>query len=193
VPCWEVTDSSHSDPPLGAVQRILKAARFASIKHVKQKRKGSAAEPYLNHLIEVAELVSSAMRRLDEDLICAALLHDVLEDTPTTEQELARAFGPEVAAVVAEVTDDKSLDKAERKRRQIAHAPHLSVRAQTIKIADKISNLRAIVETPPADWSIERKREYFQWARQVVDACPAPNDVLKSEFARTAEREDQLA
>jgi (p)ppGpp synthase/HD superfamily hydrolase len=184
--------SSASLSELSAVQNILKAARFASIKHVRQKRKGEAGEPYLNHLIEVAELVSRAISAPDTNLIAAALLHDTVEDTRTTTDELVQEFGPDVAGLVAEMTDDKSLPNAERKRLQTEHAPHLSSRAQTIKIADKISNLRGILFTPPADWDLQKKREYFAWAARVVDGCTAPNPFLKEEFARTMKNVDRL-
>jgi (p)ppGpp synthase/HD superfamily hydrolase len=192
VPCWKVTQSTELDPTLVAIQGILKAARFASVKHVSQRRKGVAAQPYLNHLVEVAELVSLAIAEPDPNLIAAALLHDTIEDTGTSQEELLREFGPDIAGLVAEVTDDKALPKAERKRLQIEHAPHLSARAQTIKIADKISNLRAILSTPPEDWDLRRKRDYFAWARQVVDACPAPNPFLKREFADAVQKVDAL-
>jgi (p)ppGpp synthase/HD superfamily hydrolase len=181
-----------SSATLDAIQGILKAARFASQKHVSQKRKGAAAEPYLNHLIEVAELVSRAIAEPDTNLIAAALLHDTIEDTKTSKEELVQEFGPDVAGLVAEVTDDKSLPKAERKRLQVEHAPHLSARAQTIKIADKVSNLRGILFTPPEDWDSRRKREYFAWATRVVDACTAPNPFLKEEFAQVARQGDRL-
>jgi len=188
-----VNHSANHDPTLPAIQGILKAARFASLKHVRQKRKGVAAEPYLNHLIEVADLVASAITESDTNLIAAALLHDTIEDTGTTRDELVREFGPDVAGLVAEVTDDKSLPKAERKRLQIEHAPHLSARAQTVKIADKISNLRGILFTPPEDWDLRRKREYFAWAKNVVDACSAPNAFLKQEFAQVLQQADSLS
>jgi len=177
---------------LGAIQAVLKAAHFASIKHVGQKRKGVAGEPYLNHLIEVAELVSRAITEPDTNLIAAALLHDTVEDTRTSHEELLREFGPDIAGLVAEVTDDKSLPKHERKRLQVEHAPHISARAQAVKIADKISNLRALLLTPPVDWDLRRKREYFAWAKSVVDACTAPNPVLKEEFAKTLQNVEAL-
>jgi (p)ppGpp synthase/HD superfamily hydrolase len=192
VSCWKVTHSNSADPTLDAIHGILKAARFASLKHVSQKRKGAAAEPYLNHLIEVAELVSNAINEPDTNLIAAALLHDTVEDTETTREELVHEFGTDVAGLVTEVTDDKSLPQAERKRLQIEHAPHLSARAQRIKIADKISNLRGVLLTPPEDWDLRRKREYFAWGKQVVDACPAPNSYLKAEFERTYRRIEEL-
>jgi GTP diphosphokinase / guanosine-3',5'-bis(diphosphate) 3'-diphosphatase len=164
-------------------QAVLKAALFAAEKHSGQRRKGTAAEPYVNHLL-VAELVSSALSEPDTNLVIAALLHDTIEDTDVTKEELVHAFGPAVADLVVEVTDDKSLPKAERKRLQIVNASNISVRAQAIKLADKISNLRAIHSSPPADWSVERRREYVQWAKQVVDGLTAPNPALKTEFER---------
>jgi guanosine-3',5'-bis(diphosphate) 3'-pyrophosphohydrolase len=170
---------------LNAVQSILTAALFAAEKHARQKRKGIAAEPYINHVLEVAQLVAGALTQPDADLVIAALLHDTVEDTGTTEDELAERFGSDVASLVTELTDDKSLPKQERKRLQVANARKKSVRAQTIKLADKISNLRAILFSPPADWSEHRKAEYFDWAKQVVDGLTAPNPLLKAEFEKT--------
>ena len=140
----------------------------------------------------MADLVASSLTEAaDTNLIIAALLHDVVEDTPTTNQEVAERFGPDVAALVAEVTDDKSLPKAERKRLQIETAPKKSKRAQSIKVADKISNLRAILHSPPTDWDQERKKEYFDWAKKVVDGLTAPNAVLKAEFGKTLQDFDE--
>jgi (p)ppGpp synthase/HD superfamily hydrolase len=170
------------------IHAILAAARFASEKHAGQKRKGAAGEPYVNHVLEVAELVSSALRECDANLIIAALLHDTIEDTSVTRDELAQRFGPDVADLVVELTDDKSLPKAERKRLQVQHAPKISPRAQIIKLADKISNLRSILYSPPADWDYERKKEYFEWGKQVVDALSAPDAALKTEFENTYRR-----
>jgi guanosine-3',5'-bis(diphosphate) 3'-pyrophosphohydrolase len=120
----------------------------------------------------------------DTNLVMAALLHDTVEDVGVTKEELAEVFGSDVANLVLEVTDDKSLPKQERKRLQIVNAPHKSVRAQVIKLADKISNLRAVLASPPTDWSVQRQREYFEWAKQVVDALSAPSQSLKAEFER---------
>jgi guanosine-3',5'-bis(diphosphate) 3'-pyrophosphohydrolase len=175
-----------------SVQHVLDAALFAARKHANQKRKGAAAEPYINHLIEVAQLVSMAVRDPDTNLVIAALLHDTIEDVGVTKEELIQRFGPDVAELVAEVTDDKSLPKEERKRLQIEHAPKKSIRAQTIKLADKISNLRSILSSPPVQWDYERKRQYFEWGKQVVDALSAPNPVLKPEFERTYQRFDEI-
>jgi len=177
---------NHDDTGCTApVRRILAAARFAAGKHAQQKRKGAGGEPYINHLIEVAELIVSSSDGLDTDLIMAGLLHDTVEDTGATLTELTQRFGSDVAGLVAEVTDDKSLPDKTRKRLQVETAPHKSARAQTLKLADKISNLRAILVSPPVGWSLERKREYFEWAKAVVDGLPAPNPMLKSEFDKT--------
>ncbi len=146
------------------------------------------AEPYINHLVEVAELVAGALTELDTNLIIAAILHDTIEDAGVTSEELTQRFGTDVAELVAEVTDDKLLPKEDRKRLQVEHAPKLSARAQTIKLADKISNLRSILLSPPEDWSLERKREYFRWAAQVVEGLTAPNPALRSEFESTLKR-----
>jgi (p)ppGpp synthase/HD superfamily hydrolase len=172
-------------PDLAAVRNILMAATFAAERHAGQRRKGAASEPYVNHLLEVAHLVASALTEPDTNLVIAALLHDTIEDVGVTNAEIAGMFGSDVAELVAEVTDDKSLPKAERKRLQIANAPKKSVRAQVIKLADKLSNLRAILDSPPAGWSDERKREYVEWAKRVVDALPNPNPVLKAAFEAT--------
>ena len=176
---------------IGSVQDILGAACFAAEKHASQRRKGVAKEPYINHLLEVAGLVANALTEPDTDLVIAALLHDIIEDARVSKDDLQR-FGPDVAELVAEVTDDRSLPQAERKRRQIVHAPHLSVRAQTIKLADKISNLRGILNSPPADWSLQRKCEYLAFANKVVDGLTAPNPFLKAEFDTTQRKLENL-
>jgi (p)ppGpp synthase/HD superfamily hydrolase len=168
-----------------AMQRILAAARFAAEKHAGQKRKGLAREPYINHLIEVAELIVAASETLDTNLVMAGLLHDTIEDTDTTAEDLEGRFGSDVTSLVLEATDDKSLPKETRKALQIETAPHKSPRAQTLKLADKISNLRSLLASPPAEWSTDRRRQYGEWARQVVQGFTTPNPVLKAQFDRT--------
>ena len=177
---------------IAQTQAILSAARFAAEKHSRQRRKGDAAEPYINHLIEVAELVSMALPEPDTNLVIAALLHDSIEDADVTAGDLASRFGADVAGLVDEVTDDKSLPKQERKRLQVENASKKSARAQTIKLADKISNLRSMLSSPPAGWDYERRREYFVWARRVVDGLTAPNPMLKAEFESTFSKFDGL-
>jgi guanosine-3',5'-bis(diphosphate) 3'-pyrophosphohydrolase len=172
------------------VEQVLAAALFAAEKHASQRRKGAAGIPYINHLLEVAHMVSENSDPADTNLILAALLHDVVEDTPTTLAELEQRFGRDVAALVAEVTDDKSLPRETRKALQVQNAPYQSVRAQMIKLADKVSNLRSIISAPP-DWSYERKRQYFDWAKQVVDRLTAPDGRLKAEFNRVYRQFDE--
>ena len=174
------------------LHKILEAAHFAAVKHAGQRRKGATADPYVNHLLEVAELISGAIPDADPTLVIAALLHDTVEDVGVTKEDLVQRFGARAADLVMEVTDDKSLPKDERKRLQIEHAPKLSVGAQTIKLADKISNLRAILISPPVDWSFERRKQYFEWAKQVVDALSSPNPGLKQEFNRLYTRAESL-
>lgn len=177
-----MADDHDSPIASGPVQQILAAARFAAEKHASQRRKGVAGEPYVNHLIEVAQLIASSSEALDSHLVMAGLLHDTIEDCGVTYQELERQFGCDVANLVAEVTDDKSLPKATRKALQVENAPKKSVRAQVIKLADKISNLRSMLDSPPADWDLERRRQYFEWAHQVVNGLRQPNPMLKAEF-----------
>jgi len=179
------TPNNQQNP--AAIQRILAAAQFAAEKHAQQRRKGAAQEPYINHLIEVARLIADSSDQLDPELIMAGLLHDTVEDTGVTKEEIAHKFGPDVASLVAEVTDDKTLPKETRKALQVKNAPKKSLRGQTLKLADKISNLRSILHSPPADWNHERRRQYFDWAKQVVDGLPSPNPKLKAEFDRVYE------
>jgi (p)ppGpp synthase/HD superfamily hydrolase len=168
-------------PGLGGPLLVARALDFAARAHVEQRRKGVAAEPYVNHLAEVAALLAEAMPD-DAALIAAGLLHDAVEDTATTGAELAAAFGPDVAALVAEVTDDKSLPKQERKRLQVATAHAKSRRARMLKLADKTSNLRALVKSPPDAWDLERRRRYVAWAAEVVAGCRGVDASLEAAF-----------
>ena len=161
---------------------IARAFDFAARKHAGQRRKGQAAEPYVNHLAEVARLVAEATGGDDAVAVLGALLHDTIEDTGTTRAELEKEFGAEVAALVAEVTDDKTLPKAERKQQQVDRAPHKSARAKMIKLADKTSNLRSIAASPPVGWDWERQRDYFEWAGRVADGCRGVNAQLERWF-----------
>ncbi|MGE0684401.1 MAG: HD domain-containing protein [Candidatus Binatia bacterium] len=164
---------------------FLRALHFAADKHRDQRRKGEEASPYVNHLIEVVELLAHEGNVTDLITLQAAILHDTLEDTQTTAEELEDMFGSEVRQVVEEVTDDKRLPKAERKRLQIEHAPGLSARAKVVKLADKISNILGIIQTPPAGWSLARRREYLDWSDQVVAGCRDDNDTLEKLYDET--------
>ena len=165
---------------LTTLPAILKALHFAASKHRDQRRKDVEASPYINHPIEVVELLSRVGGVQDLTTLQAAILHDTIEDTKTVPEELEEAFGSEVRRVVEEVTDDKRLPKLERKRLQIEHAPQLSERAKQIKLADKISNVRSVTQTPPADWPLQRRREYLDWTEQVVAGLRGCNTSLES-------------
>lgn len=164
------------------MNRLLAALAFAAHKHRDQRRKDVAASPYINHPIALANVLANEAGIDDERVLIAAILHDTLEDTETTLQELSREFGQEIAAIVQEVSDDKSLPKAERKRLQIEHAATASRRAKLVKLADKICNLRDIAVGPPADWSPQRQREYFDWSKAVIDRLRGVNPALEHIF-----------
>ena len=161
---------------------------FAAHKHRAQRRKDKEASPYINHPIALADVLVNEGGVDDPVALCAAVLHDTIEDTVTSYEELQQRFGKEVADVVLEVTDDKTLLKAERKERQVTHAPHLSQRARLVKLADKICNLRDIASNPPATWPLERKQEYYEWAKRVIDglrgAHPGLERLFDREYAR---------
>ena len=169
------------------ISRVLSAATFAAERHRDQRRKGKHASPYINHPLALASLLAERGER-DPTLLMAALLHDTVEDTATSFEDIERAFGREVADIVREVTDDKTLGKAERKRLQIEHATRLSRAAKLVKLADKICNLRDVVVSPPADWSQQRKRDYFDWAKAVVDRMRGVHPELEALFDREYRR-----
>lgn len=161
---------------------LLKAIEFAACKHKGQRRKDVDASPYINHPISVASVLRETGEVADPSVIAAALLHDTIEDTETTYDELRGQFGDEIADIVTEVTDTKWLAKAVRKRLQISKAAKATKGAKLVKLADKLCNLRDIIASPPADWTVERKREYFDWARAVVDQIRGTNARLEQRF-----------
>jgi (p)ppGpp synthase/HD superfamily hydrolase len=159
---------------------------------VDHRRKGERAEPYVNHLAEVADLVAEATNGNDPNLVIAAVLHDTIEDTGLTYAELEAQFGLDVADLVAEVTDDKQLPSSERKKLQVEHAGRISTRAKLLKLADKTSNLRSIANSPPSDWSGERKQQYLNWARKVATGLRGVNVWLEGQFDEAARHLDQI-
>lgn len=161
---------------------ILDAVAFAAHKHRDQRRKDTHATPYINHPIALAHVLWHEANIKDPTVLVAAILHDTVEDTDTTPEELAANFGTEVRDIVMQVTDDKSLPKAERKVRQITKAPHLTTPAKWVKLADKICNLRDIQAAPPADWPLERCQQYFDWAHQVVNGLRGSHPQLEALF-----------
>jgi len=167
--------------------RETDALRFACEQHAEQTRKGHRPEPFVLHPLRVA-------RRLlahdldDPELISAALLHDVLEDTDCPPEEIEQRFGPEVLHIVRELTDDKELLKSLRKQYQVERANLLGLKARLIRIADKTDNVADLVEDPPAGWSLHRRRDYVAWARRVVDRIRGTHPGLEDEFDHTAQR-----
>lgn len=161
---------------------VLKALAFAAHKHRDQRRKDPEASPYINHPIALANVLVNEGGIVDLETLCAALLHDTIEDTETTEDELAEEFGVTISSLVMEVTDDKSLPKADRKYLQIEHAPHLSGKAKALKLADKICNLRDVAACPPTEWSLDRRQAYFDWAKDVIDGVRGDYSLLEKVF-----------
>jgi GTP diphosphokinase / guanosine-3',5'-bis(diphosphate) 3'-diphosphatase len=170
------------------MKRILHAMKFAAEKHTRQRRKNADATPYINHPIEVAEHLARVGQCSDEDVLIAALLHDTIEDTNTTFDEIKSLFGLRVANIVMECTDDKSLEKAERKRLQIFNAPKKSPEAKCVKIADKTCNLESILVDPPSGWSAQRQRDYFDWAEKVIQGLLGVNEPLDNYVSDTLAR-----
>ena len=160
---------------------LARAFHYACKCHAQQKRKGAAGEPYVNHLADVARRVAEATDGIDTNLIAAALLHDTIEDVGVSREDLVVTFGEDIAALVVEVTDDNSLEKAERKRLQVTSAAKKSDRAKMLKLADKASNVRAMVASPP-DWPDQRKREYADWAEAVAEGLRGVNETLEIEL-----------
>lgn len=170
--------NSESEAVLAAV---IKCVNFAAVKHKDQRRKDPEQTPYINHPVGVAYLlVESGVK--DLAVLQAALLHDTVEDTETSHEELVLEFGPKVAGIVAEVTDDKNLDKQERKRLQIINAHSASREAKLVKLADKLYNLRDLERSIPQGWTQERVEEYFQWAAKVVAGCRGNSEFLEGEL-----------
>ena len=161
---------------------FFRALSFAAERHRADTRKDSSRTPYVNHVIEVAACLACEGAVTDETLLTAAILHDTVEDTPTTLEELADVFGPGVAGLVREMTDDKSLPKQQRKVLQVEHAPAASPGAKQIKIADKICNVRDVATNPAEGWSVDRRADYLDWAEQVVAGCRGVNPALDAAF-----------
>ena len=166
----------------GDLKLLLKALGFAAYKHKNQRRRDVEASPYINHPITLANILCNEAHVTDSKVICAALLHDTLEDTDTTAAELEQEFGAAICGIVMDVTDDKTLRKAERKQLQIEHAARISEQAKLVKLADKISNLRDMDSCPPEGWDLQRRREYFDWARAVIDRLRGVHGTLETIF-----------
>lgn len=168
--------------PNQAISLLIRALAFAAQKHRDQRRKDINASPYINHPIALADVLCSEGNIDDEITLCAAVLHDTIEDTETTKSELRETFGDDICNIVLEVSDDKNLPKIERKRLQVDRAAHASQKAKLVKLADKICNLRDMVDNPPATWDIQRRQEYFDWSKQVIDQLRGTHEKLELTF-----------
>lgn len=166
---------------------ILKALRFATEKHNDQRRRDSKSSPYINHPIQVAETLWRVGDVRDTALLVAAILHDTIEDTDVTPDEIRREFGEEVLELVLEVTDDKSLPKEVRKQLQIVNAPKKSPRAKMLKLADKICNVYDMTHFPPSNWSLLRKQEYLLWSEKVIQGVRGSNKNLEARYDEVLE------
>jgi len=159
--------------------------KFSAEKHRDQRRKDEQASPYINHPIEVANVLWTVGEVYDITTIIGALLHDTIEDTDTTPEEILNNFGEDVLALVLEVSDDKNLPKKERKLRQIEKASTLSFRAKLLKLADKTCNVSDIASLPPRNWSWQRRFDYLEWADSVVAGLRGVNARLETFFDET--------
>lgn len=168
-----------SNIPLDA---IFEAAIFATCKHQGHVRKDEHGSPYITHPLTVAREIYATGKVYDQQILVAAILHDTLEDTKTTQEELHQHFGVDVLSIVLEVTDDKSIQKERRKQLQVIHAPQLSYAARIIKFADKLVNCRDILHMPPRDWTLVRRQEYIQWAADVLAQIRGTNPPLEGAF-----------
>lgn len=176
-------DREHTVTNEAELKLLIKALTFAANKHRNQRRKNVDASPYINHPISLVNILCNEVHVTDINLICSALLHDTVEDTETTAEELEFEFGPVISSIVMEVTDDKTISaRQKRKQLQIEHASLISDHAKLLKLADKISNLRDLSVDPPATWSLQRQRDYFDWAKQVIDQLRGTHSGLEELF-----------
>lgn len=167
---------------MNELHRLIKAVDFAAKKHRDQRRKDAEGTPYINHPIALAALLIEHVGGEELPVIISAILHDTVEDTETTPDELEEHFGSEVREIVMEVTDDTSLPKERRRQLQVEHAGRSSYQARLVKLADKICNLRDMHDHPPATWSLDRKRAYYDWARDVIDQLRGTHRELEAIF-----------
>ncbi|MEO1366516.1 MAG: HD domain-containing protein [Acidobacteriota bacterium] len=193
-----MTASAETSPPGPAArpsesfQVVVRALAFAAGKHRDQRRKDERGSPYINHPIELLDVLVTEGGVSDPDVLAAALLHDTVEDTQTTPEELEAEFGGQIASIVLEVTDDRSLPKVERKRLQVEHAPHASPQAKLVKLADKICNVRDILAAPPRGWDAGRKQTYLSWSKRVVDGVRGVHPGLEARFDALLDRRHEL-
>ncbi len=170
---------------MNSLNELIKALAFASAKHRDQRRKDVCASPYINHPIQLVDVLTNEAGVTDINVLQAAVLHDTIEDTKTTKEELQQHFGQRICNIVLEVSDDGNLCRNERKQAQISDAAELSNEAKLVKLADKICNLRDVADNPPAGWNVHRRQEYFDWALAVIDGLRGIHPGLESIFDET--------
>jgi len=170
---------SNQESPESVMAKLITTVNFAATKHINQRRKNKEASPYINHPIGVAYILINEGNVRDLEVLQGALLHDTVEDTATSFEELESNFGTNVRKIVEQVTDDKSLSKDQRKLAQIEHAPHITTQAKLVKMADKLYNLRDLASNPPPSWNLVRVQGYFVWAKKVTDGLRGTNAGLE--------------
>jgi len=185
-----LSDQTHHQA--AGLETLLRALEFSADKHRNKRRKGSDRSPYINHPIEVASILANIGGVSNMSVLAAAILHDTIEDTETSPEEVEKAFGEEICSLVKEVTDDKRLSRVKRKLLQVKHAPQLSHAAKLIKIADKISNIKEVTDNPPLRWSVKRRCEYVDWAERVVAGCRGVNQGLETCFDEVSRRAREI-
>lgn len=163
---------------------VLRAAFFAGEKHKDQRRKDANQTPYINHPLEVAFILMEEGGVTDAATLAAALLHDTIEDTNTTREELALIFGREISDLVVELTDLKTTAPEIKKQSELEHAKHLTPKAKLVKLADKTANIRDLVTMPPADWDLRRKKDYFDFAHEIAEITGEVSPELLAVFMR---------
>lgn len=170
------------------VKDLIRCVDFCARKHKNQKRKDSEGTPYINHPVGVAHILTEEGGVTDPDVIMAALLHDTVEDTETTLEEIENIFGEKIRNIVDEVTDDKNLPKMIRKQLQIEHAPGSSHEAKLVKLADKLYNLRDLQRETPVGWDEKRVKEYFIWSSKVIEGLRGTNKIIEDELDKILNR-----
>ena len=165
------------------VSDLVRATNFAALKHSTQRRKNTVETPYINHPVGVMNILCTEGDVTDIPTLMAAVLHDTVEDTDTSLEEIEAEFGAEVRGLVNEVTDDKSLPKEERKRLQVVNGPGKSHKAKLVKLADKLYNLRDLTTETPVGWTEERVGEYRKWGSRVCSGLVGTNGKLEGLLA----------
>lgn len=172
-----------------SLEVISRAAAFSADAHRNQRRKNAEGTPYINHPLRVGAYVARAVTEQGDlsdidraTIIAAAYLHDTVEDTSVLPMDLQREFGSRITAVVAEVTDNKSLSKLERKQLQVVNAPKKSREAKFVKLADKLDNLTDLLSELPKGWTPEIRRGYFVWAYHTIAGMRGTSELLESEL-----------